>query len=342
MTDPEALSTRVGVRTESIADERIQFLKQIGVEDVFVDHTGVNDDPTTISLETGYAPSVTNLVEARRRVEDLGVRFAGVHTIGQRVYEDIMFDREDADEQLETIKTLIKNMGQAGIPVLGYQWNPTNVPARTSRTARVRGGAKAEAYDASNLRDPHEPIDELDREYTEEEFWDNYERFLEEILPVAEEAGVQMAVHPADPPTAEQLGGIPRLLRNFENFKRAMDLVESDNHGLKLCLGCFSEMTEADVHEVIRYFGERDKIFFVHFRDVMGTWPAFTESFIDDDATNFDELEAMRTLREVGFNGVTIPDHVPAVEGDTEWGHRARAHATAYLKGLIKCVHTEC
>lgn len=339
VTDPDALSTRVGVRTHSIADERIQFLKQIGVEDVFVDHIGVNDRSTDVSLARGHAPSVTNLVEARRSVEDLGVRFAGLHTIGRTVYDDIMFGREGADEQLETIKTLIRNMGQAKIPVLGYQWNPADVPARTSRTARVRGGAKAEAYDASNLRDPYESIGELDREYTEEEFWDNYERFLGEVLPVAEEAGVQMAVHPADPPTAEQLGGIPRLLRNFENFKRAMKIVPSENHGLKLCLGCFSEMTETDIHEVLRYFGERDDIVFVHFRDVMGTWPAFTESFIDDDSTNFDELEAMQTLREVGFDGVVIPDHVPDIEGDTEWGHRGRAHATAYLKGLIRCVY---
>lgn len=90
------------------------------------------------------------------------------------------------------------------------------------------------------------------------------------------------------------------------------------------------------------YCGERDDIVFVHFRDVMGTWPAFTESFVDDDATNFDELEVMRTLHDVGFRGVVIPDHVPGVEGDTEWGHRARAHATAYIKGLIKCVHEGC
>ncbi|MDX1748172.1 MAG: mannonate dehydratase, partial [Halobacteriales archaeon] len=145
---------------------------------------------------------------------------------------------------------------------------------------------------------------------------------------------------PADPPTVEQIGGIPRLFRNFDAFKRAMDLVPSPNHGLKLCLGCFSEMPDTDVREVIRHFGERDEIVFVHFRDVIGTWPAFNETFIDDDASNFDPLSVMGELHDVGFSGVVVPDHVPSVIDDTDWSHRGRAHAVGFMNGLVRCVRS--
>ncbi|MFB6173087.1 MAG: mannonate dehydratase, partial [Halobacteriales archaeon] len=163
--------------------------------------------------------------------------------------------------------------------------------------------------------------------------WDRYEAFLEAILPVAEEAGVRLALHPDDPPTFERLEGIPRLFRDFEAFQRAMELVPSEAHGLKLCLGCFSEMPDTDVEAVIRHFGERDQIVFVHFRDVEGTVPSFAETFVD--AGNFESTAAARALVDVGFDGAVIPDHVPAVEGDTEWGHRARGYTVGYLAGVL-------
>jgi len=345
-TDEGSLSMRVGVRTQTLADDRLAFCKQIGVEDVFVDHRqpgDVFDDESadgdaTLVIDEDQVPSVSQLVNARRRAEDAGVRLAGIQSLSYNVYGKIMLGREGSDEQVAAIKRLVRNLGKANISTLGYQWNPRGlVPMRTSRTARIRGGARSTAFDVDDLADPEDPIEELDREYAEAELWDNYRTFLEEVLPVAEEAGVTLALHPADPPTVEEIGGIPRLFRDFDAFKRAMELVPSDNHGLKLCLGCFSEMPDADVTEVVRYFGERDEIVFVHFRDVIGTWPSFQETFVDDDASNFDELAAIEALRDVGFDGVVVPDHVPDVVGDSEWGHRARAHACSYLNGLITC-----
>ncbi len=344
----DSLSMRIGVRTRSLADDRLAFCKQIGAEDVFVDHReprgDVFDDEaaewdgTGIPVDEGVVPSVEDLERAKQRAADAGVRLAGIQSLSYTVYGKIMLGREGADAQVETITTLIRTLGRADIPILGYQWNPRGVvPMRTTRSARSRGGAAVSGFDVSELDAPYEPVDELEREYTEAELWENYEAFLEAVLPVAEEAGVHLALHPADPPTVAQLGGIPRLFRSVEAFRRAMELVPSDNHGLKLCLGCFSEMPDTDVAEVVRYFGERDKIVFVHFRDVIGTWPAFTETFIDDDASNFDPLELVAALHEVGFDGVIVPDHVPDVTGDTDWGHRGRAHAVGFLNGLLRC-----
>lgn len=208
---------------------------------------------------------------------------------------------------------------------------------RTSQTLRLRGDAHGRGFDIDDLESPHERALSVEREYDEAELRDKYRTFLKEVLPVAEESEVQLALHPADPPTVEQLGGIPRLFRNVEAFDRAMNLVPSDNHGLKLCLGCFSEMPDTDVTEVIEHFGRNDDIVFVHFRDVISTWPSFTETFIDDDQSNYDPLSAIEALRSVGFDGVMVPDHVPEIVGDTEWGHRSGAHAVSYLNGLLTC-----
>jgi len=347
MTATDSLPLRTGLRTRTLSDERLQFCRQIGVEDIFLDHRDPrgdvfadegSHDEETITIDEGVVPSVSELVQARRRAEDAGLRLMGIQSLSYNVYGKIMLGKDGQEAQLETITELIRNVGQANIPILGYQWNPRGVvPMRTTQTERLRGGARGRGFDIDDLDRPYEQAPGVEREYSEEELWENYERFLETVLPVAEEAGVQLALHPADPPTIEQLGGIPRLFRDFEAFRRAMDLVPSENHGLKLCLGCFSEMPDTDVTEVIEHFGADDDIVFVHFRDVVGTWPRFTETFVDDDESNFDALAAIEALQAVGFDGVVVPDHVPSIVGDTEWGHRSRAHAIAYLNGLLSC-----
>lgn len=349
--DTTSEQMRVGFRTQEFTEERLRFIKQLGVTDLFLDHSGVEEEPDEfidnstagkgdrLTLAGSTIPSVEELIQARTKIEDAGLRLAGIHSLPYSVYGDIMFGREGQTEQIELVKELIRNMGKAKIPILGYQWNPRGlVPMRTSKTRRIRGGARATGFDMADIENPEEPFGDADENYSEEEFWDNYEHFLEEVLPVAEEHDVQMAVHPADPPVMEKMGGIPRLLRDFESFKRAMELVPSDNHGLKLCLGCFSQMGE-DVEEVIRYFGDRDEIVFVHFRDVAGTMPSFTETFLDEG--NFDEYDVLRTLHDVGFTGALLPDHVPRMEGDTQWGHRANSFTAGYIRGMLKAILSE-
>jgi len=347
-TTDEALPMRVGLRTRTLSTDRLAFCKQIGVDDIFLDHREPRgdvftdagedfDESATVTIDRDVVPTVDELADARERAADAGLRLMGIQSLSYNVYGDVMLGTEGREEQLETIQELLRNLGEAGLPILGYQWNPRGVvPMRTSER-RVRGGARGRAFDVDEIEDPYEPVEELEREYTEAELWENYEAFLEAVLPVAEEAGVRMALHPADPPTVEQLGGVPRLFRSFEAFRRAMELVPSPNHGLKLCLGCFSEMPDTDVEEVVRYFGEREEIVFVHFRDVVGTWPSFEETFVDDEASNFDPGSVMAALRDAGFSGVLVPDHVPDVIDDTDWGHRGRAHAVGYLEGLVDC-----
>jgi mannonate dehydratase len=164
--------------------------------------------------------------------------------------------------------------------------------------------------------------------------WANYEYFIKALLPVAEEAGVKLALHPDDPPV-ESLGGIARIFRSFQGFKRAMEIGDSPAHGLDFCHGSWSSMGPG-VLEAIRHFGERGKILYVHFRDVQGSVPKFQECFVEEG--NSDMLEVIKTLKEVGFTGFLIPDHVPHMVDDTAWGHRARAYAVGYMKALLQVV----
>jgi mannonate dehydratase len=339
-------SIRVGIRTGSIAESRLRFIRQLGVTDVFIDHSSTDEEPgefidTTadadrLVIDGDVIPSTEELVAVRERVESVGLRLSGIHSLPYSLYGPIMLGTERADERTTVVKRLLRNLGRADIPVLGYQWNPRGlVPMRTRTDRQIRGGAEATAFDIDALDAPFEPTAAVEDSYTEAAFWANYEEFIEAVVPVAEAAGVQMALHPVDPPGFEQLGGIPRLFRDVAAFERAMAVVASQHHGLKLCLGSFSQLG-ADIPALIRRFGQRDKIVFVHFRDVVGTVPAFHETFVDEG--NFDEYEAMQALAAVGFDGAVLPDHVPAMDGDTEWGHRANAYTAGYLGGLATAV----
>ncbi len=311
--------------------EKLRFIKQLGVNDILLNmyqytpdypHMPDNED-VPLTGETEW--SLENLIELRERVESAGLRLNAIENIPISFYDHVMLGGERQEEQLECVSRTIRNIGRAGIPMLGYHWSPGGVTRNTSVT--LRGEASASGFELSSTDD--ELI--YDRVYTEAELWENYKRFLETVIPVAEEVDLKLCLHPNDPPV-ESIGGVPQLFRNFENFKRAMNLVPSDVHGLEFCLGCWSEMGE-NLENVIRYFGSRDKLFYVHFRDVTGTVPCFREAFLNEG--NYDSVEVFQLLREVGFEGLIIPDHVPHVEGDSDWDHRGRAHAIGYLQGLL-------
>ncbi|EMA37309.1 mannonate dehydratase [Halococcus hamelinensis] len=318
-------------------EERLRFIKQLGVNDVLLNLYQYSSnyehmpDGERMPLSRTGEWSVDDLTTLRERVENAGLRLNAIENVPVSFYGDVMMGGPERDDQLRRLKDRVRNMGAADIPHFGYHWAPAGVWRTGNDT--VRGGASVSAFDA-------EAADESlthGREYTESEMWENYEYFLREMIPVAEEAGVKLCLHPSDPPM-ERLGGVPQIARNFENFKRAMDLVPSDNHGLDLCLGCWSEMG-ADLPAVIRYFGERDELFYVHFRDVEGTIPTFKETFVDEG--NYDAYEVLKLLDEVGFDGMMIPDHTPHVEGDSDWEHRGRSFTVGYLRGMLKAMRSE-
>lgn len=240
------------------------------------------------------------------------------------------------DEEIETAIELIRNMGKLGIGVWCYEWMPAFNWSRTTTTKLGRGGAYVTAYDHEYMKNA--PLTEYG-EVSEEQMWDALEYFLQKVVPVAEKAGVKLAMHPDDPPLSP-IRGLGRIMRSVENYQRLVDTVPSEVNGICLCQGNFTLMTD-DLPSVIRHFGKQEKIFFVHFRDVRGTPERFEETFHDEGKTNM--LECMKAYRDIGFNGVLRPDHVPTMEGDSNdnpaYSAVGRLFAIGYIKGLREAVY---
>ena len=316
-----------------LSQERLTFAQQLGVSGVLLN---------TPLLPGAQRWETSDLIWLRQRCEAYGLRLEALENTPVSFYDRAMLGLPGRDEQIANYQATIRNMGAAGIPILGYHWMPNGV-WRTP-DALGRGGAIVTAFDMAQI-DAY-PLRQGVREHpllqgrtvNADEMWANYCYFMERVLPVAEEAGVMLALHPDDPPVP-MLGDIARLFHNFEGFQRAMETFDSPNHGLDFCMGCWSEMGP-DPIEAIRFFGTRGKIVYVHFRDVQGCVPTFQECFLGEGNVNV--VAAMCALKESDFTGFIIDDHVPHVVDDTTWGHRGRAHATGYIQALVAAVNELC
>jgi mannonate dehydratase len=325
-----SLPMRIAVgQVRELTDDIILFTKQLGIQDVqFNFFHGSPHVPGETHWE------YMDLLLLRTRVEDAGLRLAAIENVPIKFYEKIMLGLPGRDEQIENMATTIRNMGRAGIPIFGYHWAVNGV-WRTSHTAPARGGARATAFDYALVQDA--PLSH-GREFEEEEIWENYAYYMKAILPVAEEAGVKLALHPDDPPVPK-LAGVPRIMRSIDAFKRAMSIVDSPNHGLDFCVGSWSEMSPEMAMEGLRHFAGQGKIFYVHFRDVVGTVPKFREAFIGEG--NLDMFEVMKTLKEADFAGFLIDDHVLMMDNDGGWNSRSRAFANGQMVTMLELLNSK-
>jgi mannonate dehydratase len=241
-----------------------------------------------------------------------------------------------SEEQLDAFCEQVRAMGAAGIPTLCYNWVPVYSWARTGLAVPERGGALTTEYDDAAMRTAS-PRPEADLA-TESALWENFERFLRRVLPVCEEAGVSLALHPDDPPISP-VRGLARIMTSVDAFQRVIELVPSERNGITMCQGNFALMTD-DLPAVIRDFGRAGAIKFVHFRDVRGTPAHFVETFHDNGPT--DMLECLRAYRDVGFEGVLRPDHVPTLHGEANdkpgYAVLGRLFAIGYIRGLDESV----
>jgi len=321
-----------------LTDEKLQFAKQLGVSGVQMNLLGHSSLPGEQQWE------YEDLLALRLKTEEYGLKFEAIENVPLHFYDKALLGLPGRDEQIEHYATTIRNMGRAGIPVLGYHFMPNSV-WRTSRTAPGRGGAHVTAFDMA-LVEQASPAEQrqfagvkgaalLDQEVTAAQMWENYAYFMKAVLPVAEESGITLALHPDDPPV-ESLGGVARIFKSVDDFKHGYDIsAGSPAWALDLCLGCCSEMPggAANVREMIEFFGPKGRIAYVHFRDVQGTVPQFAECFIGEG--NFNAAETMRLLKRSGFTGFLLDDHVPHMVDDSPYGHRGRAHAIGYMQGLL-------
>lgn len=249
--------------------------------------------------------------------------------------EHAKYGGPNAEAEIETCCELIRNMGKVGIPVACWNWMAVFNWMRTSLTIPTRGGALVTGYDHALMANA--PCTEVG-EVPEERLWANLETFMKAIVPVAEEAGVKLALHPDDPPISP-IRGVGRILTSPDAMAKAIDLVPSPANGLTFCQGSFSTMN-AGIPAEIERFAQRGAIHFVHFRDVRGNPAKFQETFHDDGQT--DMWEAMRAYHRFGFSGPMRPDHVPTMtgeqNGDPGYEVLGRLFALGYIKGLAEGV----
>ncbi|MBV7334145.1 mannonate dehydratase [Chloroflexi bacterium TSY] len=272
--------------------DHLRFLKQYGIDDVVLSYTAHPEYQTRFS-QSSVDKSVAYwdfpaLLRARKQCEDAGMRLVAIENpLPIWCYDCIILGLSDRDQQIENVATTIRNMGRAGVPVYGYHWM-VNQPGvtrnswRTSFTTPGRAGAQVTSFELELANQG--PLFR-DREYSHEEMRANYEYFIKAIIPVAEEAGVKLALHPDDPPI-EKLGGIPRLFYNQEGFQRAMELAASPMSGLNFCLGNWTAMG-VDIQAAIRYFGKRGQIIYGHVQGVQGVGPHFQECFLEEADCDF-------------------------------------------------------
>lgn len=237
------------------------------------------------------------------------------------------------DEEIDTVCTLLESMSKLGVPVWCYEWMTDFNWVRTNMATPSRGGSVVTSFDLNDVPEDitsNPPI-------SEEALWTNLEYFLKRVLPVAERVGVKLSMHPDDPPLSP-IRGVGRIMRSVDNYQRLLDLVPSEMNTITMCQGNFTLMTE-DLPAVIRKFA--DKISFVHFRDVRGVPTKYEETW--HDAGKTDMLACMKAYRDIGFDGVLRPDHVPTVEGDSNdhAGYSAfgRLYAIGYIRGLHEAVY---
>jgi mannonate dehydratase len=301
-------------------DDDLTFTKQLGVE--------------YVSLQNKLGTAET-FIAHKKRVEAAGLKVANIGNVSIHNMPEVTLNLPGRDAKIEEYKQYLRNLGKAGIGYTTYAHMGNGI--WSSEPGPTRGGAVARTFDQDNAKGKWDgkvfesPLSH-GRKFSADELWENWTFFIKQVAPVAEEAGVRIGVHPDDPPVPE-LAGVPRcIFGNFDGYIRALKIAASPNVGVCLCCGTWMEGGKGmgkDVFEAVREFAKLGKLWKIHFRNVTAPIPNFTETFVDDGYTDMKKL--MRTLVEVGFDGILIADHVPLMVGGRKTGW---AYSIGYIKAL--------
>lgn len=329
------------------------------------------NDPVTLS-QIRQIPAMTGIVSAvydvpaggvwsresiegiRRQAAENGLEFEVVESVP--VSEDIKLGNEKAAGLIANYCENIRRLGQAGVKCVCYNFMPVFDWLRSDLTRLHADGSNGLAYEDAAVRSMNpltselslpgwdesytrEGLKELLRQYEnidEEQLWRNLEAFLEAVIPVAEESGVNMAIHPDDPPWG--LFGLPRIITTQRNLRRFLKLADSKNNGLTLCTGSLGASPENDLVSMIHEFAGR--IHFAHLRNIQWTGEkCFMETGHPSSCGSLDMYAIVKALTDSGFDGYVRPDHGRMIWGETGrfgYGLYDRALGACYLTGLFE------
>ena len=283
------------------------------------------------------------------RLRAHGLQLAAIENFSPKFWSDILLDGPQRDEQVAGLKQPVVDAGRAGVPCIGYNFSIAGVWG-WSRGPFSRAGAVSVGFDLSAI-DPDLPIPDgllWNMRYrpgiagaapvsgSNAQIWARLEAFLRQLVPVAEAAGVKLAAHPDDPPV-DRLRGTARLVNQPAKYDRLLEIVDSPSNAIEVCLGSLQEMTGGDIYDTVLRIARRDRVGYVHFRNVRGKVPRYVETFIDDG--DIDMAEIVRILRDEKYEGVLIPDHTPELECGAPW-HADMAYAIGYMRALVTTAPT--
>jgi mannonate dehydratase len=342
--------------------ESFQFARQAGATHIvahLVDyfkagaHNPNDNQPTGTEQGWGLAGdpeklwTAEELRELRKAIEAEGLKLEAIENFDPAHWHDVLLDGPRKNQQLENVKTIIRNLGKAGIPIMGYNFSIAGVCGRTTGPY-ARGGAEAVGMNGpfdkpmpngmiwNMIYDPNAPKGSVPP-VTPDELWRRLDNFLQEILPVAEEANVKLALHPDDPPMPI-MRGQPRLVYQPQFYQKVIDLNPSPANAFEFCVGTLAEMSQGDVYEAVDTYSRQGKLAYVHLRNVRGKVPFYQETFIDEGDVNISQV--LRILKRNHFNGVIIPDHAPQMSCAAPW-HAGMAYAMGYMRAALQVIEKE-
>lgn len=346
----------LGLYRHQLDRAHFDFARQCGATHLvvhLVDYFGQGDNPSDNQPTGGVGGwgqagdanrlwTVEELLSLKRGVNAAGLELEAIENFDPAHWYDVLLDGPRKQEQLENLKTIIRRLGQVGIPVLGYNFSIAGVASRITGPF-ARGNALSVGMDGVDetpvplgmvwnmVYDPDAPAGTLP-EIGHEELWRRLAGFLDALLPVAEAAGVKLAAHPDDPPVP-RVRRQPRLVYQPDMYQRLIDLNPSPANMLEFCVGTLAEMTEGDVYETVDRYSRQGRIAYVHLRNITGKAPHYRETFIDDG--DVDMALVLSILARNGFDGVVIPDHTPQMACQAPW-HAGMAHALGFIQGVLR------
>jgi mannonate dehydratase len=331
---------------------KIEYIRQIpGMKGIV---TAIYDIPV------GEAWPLEKILELKKTVEDNGLKLSVIESVP--VHEDIKLGLPTRERYIENYKETLRNLGKAGIETVCYNFMPVFDWTRSDLNYELEDGSTCLIYDEETVKKMDPALGELElpgwdtsygegglgalldkyKDVDKEKLWENLEYFIKEIIPVAEESNVKMAIHPDDPPWS--IFGLPRIITNFENLERFINIYDSEYNGITLCTGSLGCTKTNDIVKMVNYFGkEKNRINFAHLRNVLITGDSsFNEVAHLSEAGSLDFYEIVKAYCDYEFTGPYRPDHGRMIWGETGrpgYGLYDRALGAVYINGLIEAIN---
>ena len=347
----------LGLYRHQLNREHYQFARQCGCTHLvvhLVDYfrssrsNQLGDQPVGDDAGWGLAGdpeklwSYEELAALKQEINSAGLELEAIENFDPAHWHDVLLDGPRKAQQLENLKSLIRNVGRAGIPVFGYNFSIAGVAGRV-KGRFARGDAEAVGMDGpydkpmpngmvwNMVYDRNAPPG-IVPSATPDQLWERLKDFLDALLPVAEEAGVKLAAHPDDPPMPT-IRAQPRLVYQPHHYQKLLELRPSPSNTLEFCLGSLAEMTQGNLYDAVETYSRQGKLGYVHFRNVRDKVPFYKETFIDDGEV--DLLRVLKILKKHNYQGVLIPDHAPQMNCSAPW-HCGMAYALGYMKAALQ------